>query len=129
MTAIGPITTVVKSPPDSRGFAAEAPQGERVVPAEGPAAAARSAAAAMVADRAPAPDQAKEAVRDLGETLKALNLNIRIEHSINNKTKDVVVKIVSGDSGEVIRQIPSEEVVALRERLADLVGVLFRGKA
>ena len=50
-------------------------------------------------------------------------------HEINDKTKDVVVKVFSEDSGELIRQIPSEEVVALRERLADLIGVLFRGRA
>lgn len=127
MTTIGMITTVVKSPPDPRGFAAEARPGEQVVSSGEPPTAARSTA--TDGDRAPAPDQAQEAARSLEETLKALNLNIRIEHSVNNKTKDVIVKVVSGDSGELIRQIPSQEVVALRERLADLVGVLFRGKA
>lgn len=49
--------------------------------------------------------------------------------SINEETEDVVMEVRERESGDLIRQIPSEEVLALREKLNELVGLLFDKKA
>ena len=43
--------------------------------------------------------------------------------------KPVVVQIIDTKSGDVIRQIPSEEVLRAAEQLADFRGVLFNSEA
>ncbi len=56
--------------------------------------------------------------------LKRLNTELRFE--VDSKSKEVIVKIVDPSNDEVIRQIPSEELVAIRRRMEDLVGVLYK---
>ena len=53
------------------------------------------------------------------------NLNF----SIDDSSGQVVVKVIDGDSGEVVRQIPSEEVLKLAARLDDVRSVLFETRA
>lgn len=55
--------------------------------------------------------------------LKRLNTELRFE--VDSASKEVVVKIVDPENEEVIRQIPSEELLAIRKRMQDLVGVLY----
>ncbi|OGP15018.1 MAG: hypothetical protein A2052_04915 [Deltaproteobacteria bacterium GWA2_54_12] len=55
--------------------------------------------------------------------LKRLNTELRFE--VDSDSKEVVVKIVDPENDEVIRQIPSEELLAIRKRMQDLVGVLY----
>lgn len=55
--------------------------------------------------------------------LKRLNTELRFE--VDSDSKKVVVKIVDPENDEVIRQIPSEELLAIRKRMQDLVGVLY----
>lgn len=45
--------------------------------------------------------------------------------SVNEETEDIVMEVTDRQSGELIRQIPSEEVLALRAKLDELVGLLF----
>lgn len=56
--------------------------------------------------------------------LKRLNTELRFE--VDSESREVIVKIVDPDSDEVIRQIPSEELLAIRSRMEDLVGVLYK---
>ena len=60
------------------------------------------------------------------------NNNRQLNFSIDEASEKNVVKVTDSETGEVIRQIPSEEVLRLSERLKDLqldvgasVGVLF----
>lgn len=55
--------------------------------------------------------------------LKRLNTELRFE--VDSESKEVIVKIVDPENDEVIRQIPSEELLAIRNRMEDLVGVLY----
>ena len=62
--------------------------------------------------------------------------NHQLNFSIDEKSERAVVKVTDSDSGEVIRQIPSEDVLALSERIKELqtdvgsaVGVLFNKQA
>jgi flagellar protein FlaG len=48
--------------------------------------------------------------------------------SIHKKYNSIVAEISDRKSGELIKQIPSEEVLALREKLQELVGLVFDEK-
>ncbi len=45
--------------------------------------------------------------------------------SIRDESEDIVMEVRERESGDLIRQIPSEEILALREKLNELVGLLF----
>jgi flagellar protein FlaG len=44
---------------------------------------------------------------------------------VDTETNRVIVKIIDGESQEVIRQIPAEDFVELSKRMRDAVGMLF----
>jgi len=69
-------------------------------------------------------------VRDVVEDVQQylLEHNIRLSFSLHDKTGDLVVRVLDKDTGEVIRQIPPEEMLKLREKLEQLTGVLLNGK-
>ena len=48
---------------------------------------------------------------------KIQNLNRNLEFSINNDSGEVLVKVVDNKTREVIRQIPSDEVLALARNI------------
>lgn len=52
-----------------------------------------------------------------------------LRFSVDEETGRTVVKVLDSRSGEVIRQIPPEEMLALAEDLERLQGLLFRGEA
>lgn len=75
-------------------------------------------------------DKIKEAVAGLSDFAKASNRQLNF--SVDEGSERPVVKVTDTESGKVIRQIPSEEVLKLSERLRDLqsdlgttVGILF----
>jgi len=45
--------------------------------------------------------------------------------SIDEKTKSMVIKLIERESHKVIRQIPPEEILRLRQHLQELLGVVF----
>jgi flagellar protein FlaG len=55
--------------------------------------------------------------------------NVDLDFRLDDKTDQMVVRVMNRETGQVIRQIPSEEVVKLREKLEELRGALFNGKA
>lgn len=70
------------------------------------------------------------AVAEISEFVQAQNRHLAF--SIDESSQRSVVKVTDAESGEVIRQIPSEEVLLLSERIKDLqsdvgaaVGILF----
>lgn len=48
-----------------------------------------------------------------------------LSFSVDDSTGDVVVKVIDGESGKVVRQIPSEEILRLTERLDEIRSLLF----
>jgi len=63
------------------------------------------------------------AVQELNAAMKVVNT--RLSFSIDNITKQTVVTVTDDQTHEVIRQIPSEEMLKVSERIAELLGVLF----
>ena len=52
-------------------------------------------------------------------------MGTRLGFAINDEPDAVVVKVTDRKTGELLRQIPSEEVLALRAKLEDIAGLLF----
>ena len=72
-------------------------------------------------------EELAKAVEDIQFRLEVVGT--RLGFSIHEETEDLVVEITNRESGELIRQIPSDEVLELRARLDELVGILFDKKA
>lgn len=72
-------------------------------------------------------EQASKYVKQVQARFDKMGTNLQF--SIDNSSADVVVKITDKNNGDLIRQFPSEEILQLRNKLDDLVGILFDGKA
>ncbi len=82
------------------------------------------------------PQKAEEAdksvdMTDLVERFRSQVQSIQrdLNFSVDNSTGDVVVQVIDGDSGKVVRQIPSEEILRLTERLDEMRSLMFEAKA
>ena len=69
----------------------------------------------------------------LAEAVERINDFIQIARSdlvfsVDESTGRTVVSVVDAQTQEVIRQIPSEEVLAIAARLDEARGLLFEGK-
>jgi len=71
--------------------------------------------------------QVQKSLKEMNAQLDSMDYSIRF--SIDDKSKDLVVKIVNKDTNEVIRQIPPAEVLRLRERLKEIVGIILEDTA
>jgi flagellar protein FlaG len=54
-----------------------------------------------------------------------VNRTTQVQFDIDDDTNDVIVRVVSRASGEVIRQLPPEELETLRAQLAEFKGVVL----
>ncbi|MEE1903556.1 MULTISPECIES: flagellar protein FlaG [unclassified Pseudomonas] len=99
---------------------------------------------APVADREPvvpakmqeavAPDNQPHSREDLekavGEIRDFVQSSQRqLDFSIDDSTGRVVVKVIATESGEVIRQLPSETALKLAQSLSEAGSLLFDGQA
>jgi len=67
------------------------------------------------------PELVKQAVEQGNSLLQMVKRNLQFE--VDDATKEQVVKIVDSDSGEVLRQIPSEEMLMFIKRMQELEGL------
>jgi flagellar protein FlaG len=65
----------------------------------------------------------KEAMDRIEQAAVIFNRKIRLE--VEEDLNIMIVKVIDSDSGEVIRQIPSEELVELSKNAKDLKGLLI----
>lgn len=80
-----------------------------------------SAAAA----RQPQMEELVKPVQKVNETLKPYGVQFELMQEVGR----VVTRLVDQESGDVIRQIPSEAVLEIMERLHDLSGLVFSEQA
>lgn len=73
------------------------------------------------------PKEVEEIASDVQIQLKRLNTELRFE--VDKNSEEMIVKIVDPETRQVIRQIPSEELLAIRERMKDLIGVLYNARS
>jgi flagellar protein FlaG len=69
----------------------------------------------------------EEVTKFLNDSTKLFNLSLRFR--VHDESHRIVVSVLNADTDEVIRQIPTDEVLALAERLNEMVGVLFNETA
>lgn len=69
------------------------------------------------------PVQTEQAVRELNASLQMRSVGLQFE--IDKDIDKVIVKVVDRDSGELIRQIPSEEAVRIAKVLGSVPGLLM----
>lgn len=82
------------------------------------------------AETQPSPEQLSTAVREINQALQQSNRNLEI--SVDNDTRRPIVKLVDTQTGEMIRQIPSEETLAISrsiDQFQQRQGMLFSEKA
>jgi len=80
------------------------------------------------ASQQPSPAELKQVVESLNRTLKQSNKNL--EFSVDTDTKKVLVKLVDTETGDVIRQFPSEEALAISRAIENIQkGLLLKQKA
>lgn len=81
-------------------------------------------AAAQISHR-----QIEETLQRVKESLKPIASN-NLEFSIDDTTGQTVVKVIDSSTKELIRQIPSEEMLAIAQALdGEIKGLLVRNKA
>jgi flagellar protein FlaG len=77
----------------------------------------------------PASTQAenKEALNEVNRSLELASIGVRFE--FDHEANTLVTKVVDVESGEMIRQMPSEEVVRISRVLGKLQGLLVSRRA
>lgn len=70
------------------------------------------------------PKELEKVASEIQIHLKRLNTELRLE--VDSRSKKVVVKIIDPDNGQVIRQVPSEEMLEISKRMDEIIGVLFK---
>lgn len=70
----------------------------------------------------PSTEVTDQALAKVNANIRQLSVNVSFE--VADKPKENIIKVIDQDSGEVVRQIPSEEFVKMSERIQDLVNEL-----
>ncbi|NIA28955.1 MAG: flagellar biosynthesis protein FlaG [Actinobacteria bacterium] len=69
----------------------------------------------------------QQATKAMAKIAQAMNSHLNF--SVDKSTGKTVVKIINGDTGEVIRQIPPEETLRIMSKMRDVIGLLFDREA
>jgi len=72
------------------------------------------------------PTEVTDTVNEMNSFLQSMNRNLSF--SIDEQLGQSVIIVKDSESEEIIRQIPSEELVVLRKKMDDVVGILFDTK-
>jgi flagellar protein FlaG len=84
-------------------------------------------AGAPVSEPEPSREAVQAAVDHVNAALAASNRSI--EFSIDPDVKTVVVRVIDKQDGSVLRQVPSQEMLAIAKALGQLQGLLLRNRA
>lgn len=68
-------------------------------------------------------EETNEIVKSLYECIDVLQTKLKL--SINENSNEIIVTVTNQETDEIIKQIPPKELLALREKMAELTGLLF----
>ena len=105
--------------------APESPWMQLVVGRAAPA--ASTSRAAEDTEEEATPVQVETAVKQVNAALEIRSIGIQFE--IDKDTDKVIVKVIDRNSGEVIRQVPNEEVVRIAKVMGEMSGLLVNDAA
>jgi flagellar protein FlaG len=67
----------------------------------------------------------EQLIKAIEQANKALQgVNTSFEFSIHEGTKEIMVKVLNKDTGQVVREIPSEKILDLVARLWEMSGIM-----
>lgn len=68
-------------------------------------------------------EKIERTVAALSEMLE--QTNVGLQYRVDEGTGDVVVSVIDRNTGDVIRQLPPEQILKMRQHLQELMGVMF----
>ena len=68
-------------------------------------------------------EQTRQSLQEINKVMDALAISVQFK--VDPDYSNVIIQVVDQDSGKVIRQLPSEDVVRVAKALDNLKGLLF----
>ena len=75
----------------------------------------------------PDPQKAAQAAKEINDFLKSASAGI--EFQVDKQSERVIVRVVDTETKQLIRQVPTEEMVAISHALDRMTGLLLAQKA
>lgn len=123
----------IKTGLDSGGYAVDvALQSRSQTPAVGQQPAGTvvaQAKAVQPVSSASVQDQVKNAVENVNQVVQNMPHGSNVEFTVDRDTKINVIKVMDKVTGDVIRQFPAEEILAIAKAIDTLQGLIIRQKA
>jgi flagellar protein FlaG len=70
-----------------------------------------------------AQDKIDRIAKAMDNYIRSTDRDLKIK--VHNETGQIMVKVISGEDGKVIREIPSEELLNLAAKVEEMTGLLF----
>jgi flagellar protein FlaG len=71
----------------------------------------------------PGAKQVQQSLDDINKVMASFSISVQFK--IDPEYKELIVKVVDQDTGKLIRQIPTEDVVKMSKAMDNLKGLLF----
>ena len=68
----------------------------------------------------------KTSLDAVGKMLKSKNIDL--SWRVDDKTNSIVIKFIERGSNKLIRQVPPEEILRLREHISEILGMIYDTK-
>ncbi len=83
------------------------------------------------AEKSLSAEKMKELVRETTNSLNEMSslLKYGIRFAYDDQVSEMLVNVIEKDTNRVIRQVPSKEILAMRAKMAEMVGLLVDQEA
>ena len=75
------------------------------------------------ASEPPTTEEVRGAVAAFNDVFEQANVGVR--YRFDQDTGDLVITLVNRNTDEVLRQVPPDQILAMRQRLEELLGLIF----
>ena len=71
-------------------------------------------------------EEIEQTVSEIGDFVQTIQRNLQF--TVDDTSGETIIKVTDRETEDVIRQIPSEEVLQLQQYIKDASGILFKAK-
>jgi flagellar protein FlaG len=71
-------------------------------------------------------EEIEQTVSEIGDFVQ--NIQRNLQFTVDDNSGETIIKVTDKETDDVIRQIPSEEVLQLQQYIKDASGILFKAK-
>ena len=71
-------------------------------------------------------EEIEQTVSEIGDFVQTIQRNLQF--TVDDDSGETIIKVTDKETDDVIRQIPSEEVLQLQQYIKDASGILFKAK-